>query len=380
MKNLLKTLVILLFLSNSALALDYVDVPFDYWAYVPIDKLTKEDVLIGYPNNEYLPDQYVTRAEYAVMIVKAIEQQNLQVNKIYSFEDVDYNHWAWDYITKCVELNILKPSEDNYFNPDDYVTRCEIITFLVNILKSEDIQKQDAILALNKAYKDFDDIPYWFRETAGKAEVLNLIPKEPGKSDILNYDGYLTRAQLAVFLANLRRELDAYKEAKIKEMTSPKMGDGIIAENFYLDDDVVTFPMQTVLPIMIIGQISSKNTQAGDMFQAKLADNIIDEEHHILLSKDIKFVGKVLDTTKAMGLIRNGEMIFELSAAKKDGNFTRILAVAEYEAIMVEANKVLKAAKVIFKGRNFIAKDGQILYIKLYRPIRANIVTGEILD
>ncbi len=380
MKKIFKALLILTFISNSAFALDYIDVPFDYWAYVPIDKLTKEDVLIGYPNHEYLPNQYVTRAEYAVMIIKAIEQQNLQINTIYSFEDVNYNHWAWDYIVKSVDLDILKPSENNYFYPDDFVTRCELITFLVNILKTEDISKQEAVEALNKAYKDFDDIPYWFRETAGKAEILNLIPKEPGKSDVLDYSGYVTRAQLAVFLANLRREIQSYKEEKIKEMTSPKIGTGITIENVLLDDDVATLPVQTVLPIMVFGQINSKNTNEGEMFNAKFADNIIDDEHHILLSKDIILVGKILDTTKAKVFIRNGEMIFELSAAKKDGNFTKILGVAEYQAILDEANKFSKAARVVIKGKNFIAKDGQILYIKLYKPLRVNIVTGEILD
>ena len=38
------------------------------------------------------------------------------------------------------------------------------------ILKTEDITKKEAIMALQNAYIDFDDIPDWFKQTAGKAE------------------------------------------------------------------------------------------------------------------------------------------------------------------------------------------------------------------
>ena len=39
-----------------------------------------------------------------------------------------------------------------------------------------------------------------------------------------------------------------------------------------------------------------------------------------------------------------------------------------------------KAVKSITKGRDFTVKDGQILYIRLFRPLRVNIVTGEVFD
>ena len=176
------------------------------------------------------------------------------------------------------------------------------------------------------------------------------------------------------------RETDSYKKEALKEATSPKIGDGLVIENTIQYQDVVTIPAQTVLPVTVMGHLSSKDSTPGQMFQARFSDNIIDHEHHILLSKDIVLIGKILDTKKAKSLINNGELLFELSAANNDNVLTRILAVAHCEAPTVEANKFKKAAKTIFKGRNFVAKDGQIIYIKLYSPMRVNIVTGEILD
>ena len=380
-KNLIRTLLLfLLLVPTYVYALEFKDINHGFWAYKEIDFLTDEGIISGYPDNEYLPQKLVTRAEYAAMVIKTIGQENIPIETMYTFEDIDNSHWAWGYILRAINLDILKPASDSYFYPNDYVTRSEVITFLVNILKSEDIGKKEAIIALQNSFDDFDEIPDWFKVTAGKAEVLNVIAKEPPRERYLDYDKYVNRAQMAVFLARLKQITDGYIQERIKAEKSPKIGEGIIVENVHRIDDVVTLPANTILPIMIIGQLSSEDAEPGQMFQARFANNIVDYEHHILLSKDIILVGKVLDTRNAINFVRNGEMVFELSATNNNKNFTRILGVAEYEASVVESNKVKKVAKNILKGRDFIAKDGQILYIKLFKPMRVNIVTGEVLD
>ena len=96
--------------------------------------------------------------------------------------------------------------------------------------------------------------------------------------------------------------------------------------------------------------------------------------------EDIILIGKILDTTKSKYFLRNGELIFELSAANNKNLLTRILGYAECETTNIEANKLKKAVKTVVKGRNFKVKDGQIIYIKLLKPIRVNIVTNQVLD
>lgn len=370
----------LLFNINAVSAMQFSDIPHGFWAYKEIKTVTDAGIISGYPDDKFLPDKKITRREYAVMIVKALNQEEIPIENMYVFEDIDVKNWAWGYVLRALNLDILKPCSEGYFCPDDYVTRSEMITFLVNLLKTEDISKKEAVEALQNAYDDFEDIPDWFKTTAGKAEVLNLTAKEPPRVRYLDYDKYITRAQMAVFLANLKREIDSYEKAKIEEATTPKIARGIIASNAARDGDVVTIPAKSVLPIMIAGQISSDDTPAGQMFRARFANNIVDDEHHLLLSKDIILIGKVLDSVDAKPFIRNGELMFELSAVNNNNIFTRIFAFAEYEASFVEGNKFTNAAKAVWKGRDFTAKDGQIIYIKLFKPIRVNIVTGEVLD
>ena len=380
LKNLILTITMTVLSANCAFALTYSDVPVGFWAYGQIDKLSNDEFISGFSDNTFRPNSQITRAEYCALIIKAIGQEKIPIETMYTFEDLPNTHWSWGYVQRAINLDIIKPASENYFYPKDPVTRREMITFLVNLLKSEDISKKEAIQALQNAYLDFDDIPDWFKTTAGKAEVLGVIAKEPPRQKYLDYDRYITRAQMAVFLYNMREKIESYKQEKIKAATSPKIGEGIVIENVIRNDDVVTLPAGTVLPVMIMGRISSDKTAPGQMFQARFANNIVNNEHNIIFSKDIVLIGKVLDTTKSKNFVRNGEVIFELSAANKDNNLTRILGIAEYSANAVEANKLKKAGKAIIKGREFVAKDGQILYIKLFKPIRANIVTGEIFN
>lgn len=380
MKKILSLLVLILLCSCASFAMEFTDVPQGFWAYKEINKLTDDGIISGYSDTLFNPQKYITRAEYAIMVIKAIGEENRLVNDTYSFEDLPKAHWAWPYVIRAVDLDILRVGEDSFFYPDELVTRGEIITFLVNILKTEDIQKKEALLALQNAYIDFDDIPDWFKVTAGKAEVIDVIAKEPPREHYLDYDAYVTRAQMAVFLYNLKRELFSYIEEKRQQELSPKIGEGIVIENVVANGDVVTIPAQTMLPITVIGQLNSKETEAGDMFQARFVNNIINYDHHILLSKDTILVGKVLNSIKSKNFVRNGGMLIELSAANKDGNYTRMLAAAEYDAKPLEVGKFKRTANKVIKGREFIVKDGQILYIKLYKPLRVNIITGEILD
>ena len=113
--------------------MDYQDITYGFWAYQDIENLTDNDLIVGYPNNKFEPEKYATRAEYAVSVIKVLNQQNIPIEQMFSFEDIDSSHWAWNYILRAINLDIIKPSDGGYFYPDEPLTRSEIITFLVNL-------------------------------------------------------------------------------------------------------------------------------------------------------------------------------------------------------------------------------------------------------
>lgn len=376
------SILILLFAVNNSIsyAREFDDVKPATWAYADITKLTDEKYMDCYVGKNFYPSAPVTRAEFAEMMIKALDQEDIHIETMYSFEDISNKHPKWKYVLRAVNLDILKPASDGYFYPDDYVTRAEIITFLVNILKSEQITKKEAIIALQNYYLDFDDIPDWLKVTAGKAEVLDVIAKEPPRQHYLDHDKYVTRAQMAVFINKLLKKADDYFVEDNKVATTPRIAEGLVIENLIQNGDIVTIPKQASLPIMVLGRINSDKSEAGDMFKAKFVNNIVDKYNHLLLPKEILLIGKIIHTSKSKNFIRNGELIFELSALNNENLLTRITAYAECETEAYEGNKLKKIGKNIIKGREFDAMEGQTLYVKLINPIKVNIITGEIFD
>ena len=89
-KNLFKLLlsffVVALSLNSSAFAMEFIDVPHGFWAYREIDTLTNEKFISGYNQDYFMPNNLVTRAEYAAMVVKVLGQEDIPVETMYSFE------------------------------------------------------------------------------------------------------------------------------------------------------------------------------------------------------------------------------------------------------------------------------------------------------
>ena len=372
MKKILFLISVLIFnCSICALAAEYEDVPPSYWDYKEINEITDAGIMESNSQNYFNPKQYITRSEYAKGIIKTIKQENMTVENAYSFDDFNNQNPYWQYVISALDLDIVKPVSSSNFAPDDFVTRTEIITFLVNILKSEDITKKQAMTALQNTYSDFDDIPDWFKVTAGKAEVLGVIAKEPPRQNYLDCDKYITRAQFAYFLYKLKEITEGYEKEKELEMNSPKIVEegGIVINNTLQNENIVTIPNHSILPIEILKSVKSGYTPAGRAIRAKFADNIIDEQKQLLLSKNILLSGKILSSEKSIPLIKNGKVILEITSANQNDITTKIQGLAECEP---QANHI--------KGKNCILKVGQIVYMRLYKQIKVNIITGEIIE
>ena len=50
----------------------YPDLPSSHWAYEAVTFLTDKQIVVGYPDGLYRPDQKVTRGEFATMVIKAL--------------------------------------------------------------------------------------------------------------------------------------------------------------------------------------------------------------------------------------------------------------------------------------------------------------------
>lgn len=146
-----------------------------HWAEETIIKFKEKNIISGYPDGTFRPDNSVTRAEFAKIITSAFD---LQEKNSLDYEDVERESWYYPYLecsSKYIpvyslpiayETNIpycdIREKGLNYFLPDTTAIRMHVAEALVEIKKDkEDINIELPIIQdikndLNATFKDGD--------------------------------------------------------------------------------------------------------------------------------------------------------------------------------------------------------------------------------
>jgi hypothetical protein len=101
-----------------------------------VARLVALGILAGYPDGTFRPDQPVTRAEFAKIIVSAlgVGEAAQYAAGATKFWDVATDHWATGYINVAVDVGIINGYPDGTFQPENQVTFAEAIKMIVAAL------------------------------------------------------------------------------------------------------------------------------------------------------------------------------------------------------------------------------------------------------
>lgn len=110
-----------------------------HWAKQYIDKLNGLEILKGYADGTFKPDNNVTRAEFAKIVVEAFgvaipEAKDVSKNV---FSDVPKDAWHWKYVYAAYNGKIVVGFKDNTFMPDKPVNRAEALKMLFEAAGTE---------------------------------------------------------------------------------------------------------------------------------------------------------------------------------------------------------------------------------------------------
>lgn len=109
------------------------DISNDYWAKNEVNYLASKGLLNGYEDGTFRPENPITRAEVATILVRS--NSNIKQNLKKVFPDISDNHWASKYIEKAAELGYMVGYEDGSFKPDKVITRGETVVTLNRIYR-----------------------------------------------------------------------------------------------------------------------------------------------------------------------------------------------------------------------------------------------------
>ncbi|MDD3420502.1 MAG: S-layer homology domain-containing protein [Candidatus Gastranaerophilales bacterium] len=377
MKKLLSVLALMsvMFLGNVAQAQEYTDVAPNHWAYNYVNVLSKQGVVVGYPDGTFRPDNNITRAEFATMTIKALHQDKAAVNAETSFSDVKRDHWAYDMIQKASYFDLVKGNGDGSFGPEYCVSRAQVISIVMNALCLPELTPEQARAILAKSYTDYNDVPDWIVVQTAKAEKLGILVKSPTNPKSVDANAAASRAEVSAFLQNMMEMVKLYPNNKL----APKYGEGIVLSPTYNDGNIVTIPAGTVISLKLSECVSSQKTQTGQLFLSKTPNNYISKEKYLLLCQDDKVLGQVMDVDKALWFIRNGKLVLRTKNIKTHNNQT-----AAFHALGTVKpefkTKWEKFYRAIIKHAKVEIQDGGCFNVTLLKPVKVDVTTGTIVE
>ncbi len=160
-----------------------------HWAISSINQLVALGAINGYPDGSFKPDNTISRAEFAAVLVKAFSL-NQQGN--ITFQDT-VNHWARNHIAAAVASGVANGYDADTFGPNDPVTREQMAVMIVRAAGLE-----GGIGEIN--FDDSADISVWAREAIATMTREGLMQ---GYSDnTIHPLKYATRGEAVTLIMN----------------------------------------------------------------------------------------------------------------------------------------------------------------------------------
>lgn len=180
----------------------FSDLPETHWATESVSTLVSLDLINGYPDGTFRPDNPIKIEEFVKLTVSALGYTNLPSNG---------GHWSYPYFEKADELGLFKDPK-NYVNVgneyisrrSEYIRRKEVAFLLLQaekIIQNGNINYEASQEFIKSQIEDLNDINPHYKDAVINAYGLGLINGFPDNT--FRPDGNLTRAQAAIVIYRL---------------------------------------------------------------------------------------------------------------------------------------------------------------------------------
>lgn len=178
-------------------AATFPDVAPDYWARPFIQALAARNVITGFPDGTFKPNEPVDRAEFAAMIQKAFNQNSIRQLNAGGFTDVPGDYWAASAIEEAFEAGFMTGFPGGLFLPNQLIPKVQAIVALSNGLGLAPSGYVSDIV--RTYYIDAGLIPSYAVNNVAAATQANVVVNYPNVR-VLNPLMPLTRAEAAAHL------------------------------------------------------------------------------------------------------------------------------------------------------------------------------------
>ena len=158
---------------NASRPSNFKDVANGAWYAQAINYLASIDILFGYPNGTFKPEQHITRAEFAAIASRFDALQPVSGN---AFPDIE-GHWAMNVINSAAAKGWVEGYPDGSFNPQKKITRAEVVR-VVNKMLDRKVKVEDIPNGIRQ-FTDFED--HWaFADIVEASNDHDYVRKDDG--------------------------------------------------------------------------------------------------------------------------------------------------------------------------------------------------------
>jgi hypothetical protein len=213
MKKRITTLLLALCTMTSTSVSAFTDVTGE--GKKEIDELFDRGIVKGVSETEFVPENNVTRAEFAALITRAFEiPEKTYTNQ---FTDVSADDWFAGAVSAMHEMGIIEGYAGK-FNPYDNITHeqsCKILTLIF-----EDIAEEITYpYAYSSIYNDYFNVSEWARDYVAKATMLGCTVYDTAgfktgddkKIQLISPKEPQTRRETAICLYRVLDSVENYK-------------------------------------------------------------------------------------------------------------------------------------------------------------------------
>ena len=176
---------------------NFSDLSQDNWAKTAIEKLADNNIISGYEDGTFKPDNPLTRAEFAALLNKAFPDKPF-IREAIEFTDVASDYWAKEVIQEVYRKGFLTGYEGKIFLPEQEIPRVQVLVALANGLGYQ--PSQPAEETLQKVFDDAADVPGYGISAVAAAAEKNIVVNYPDVEK-LEPNRSSTRAEVAAFLS-----------------------------------------------------------------------------------------------------------------------------------------------------------------------------------
>lgn len=175
----------------------------NHWSKMNVEKLAARNIAFGKDENTFAPNDFVTRAEFAVMITRAlgITEEEGTIN----FDDV--KGWFEEDISTAYEAGLINGRSDGKFYPNDRIQRKDMAVMIHNAIKFAN--KEVTVKNIEKVLSMFADsaeIDEYAKESTAICTDAGIIMGRDTKE--FDPDENATRAEASAIIERMLRYLE----------------------------------------------------------------------------------------------------------------------------------------------------------------------------